>query len=146
MMKSPGASYWKTTQFVDSGAWGPDIVVIMLGTNDSKKIYWKASGPTYKRDYLAMVHRYQNLDSRPQVFVMTSPPNYTDGTRYQPAVIKNEIVPIVRQVSRETGAIFIDVFKPLSGHPELFPDGTHPNSTGSKRIADVVKKAILAHR
>jgi len=146
MLKATGASYWNTTQFVDSGAWAPKIVIIMLGTNDSKKIYWGDHGGEYKRDYLAMVHRYQNLGSRPKVFVMTSPPNYTNGSRYQPNVIKNQIVPIVRQVSRETGAVFVDVFTPLSGHPELFPDGTHPNTTGSKRIAAVVQKAILANR
>jgi hypothetical protein len=45
--------------------------------------------------------------------------------RYQPNVIKNQIVPIVRQVGRESGAVFVDVFTPLSGH---------------------VQKAILAHR
>jgi len=145
MLKATGASYWKTTQFTDSGAWGPKIVIIMLGTNDSKKIYWPAHGKEYKGDYLAMVRRYQNLASRPKVLVMTSPPNYTDGSRYQPSVIKNQIVPTVRQVSKETGAVFIDIFTPLSGHPELFPDGTHPNTTGSKRIASIVQKAILAN-
>jgi len=146
MMKAPGASYWKTTQFVDSGAYAPQVVVIMLGTNDSKKSNWSAHGQDYKRDSLAMVRRYQNLGSHPQVFVMTSPPNYTNGSRYQPSVIKNQIVPIVRQVSRETGAVLIDIFTPLSGHPELFPDGTHPSTTASKRIAALVKKAILANR
>src|SRR5436190_18515449 len=36
MMMGPGASYWKTTTFADSKAFAPNIVVIMLGTNDSK--------------------------------------------------------------------------------------------------------------
>jgi hypothetical protein len=60
-------------------------------------------------------------------------------------VIKNQIVPAVRQVRKETGAVLIDIFTPLSGHPELFPDGTHPDTTGSKRIAAVVEKAIRSH-
>jgi acyl-CoA thioesterase-1 len=145
MLKATGASYWKTAQFTDSSAWGPKIVVIMLGTNDSKKIYWGDHGKEYKGDYLAMVRHYQGLPSHPKVFVMTSPPNYTDGSRYQPAVIKNQIVPTVHQVSKETGAVLIDIFTPLSGHPELFPDGTHPDTTGSKRIAAVVAKAIRSH-
>ena len=142
----PFEGHGKTTQFVDSGAYAPQVVVIMLGTNDSKKSNWSAHGQDYKRDSLAMVRRYQNLGSHPQVFVMTSPPNYTNGSRYQPSVIKNQIVPIVRQVSQETGAVLIDIFTPLSGHPELFPDGTHPSTTASKRIAALVKKAILANR
>jgi len=146
MLKATSASYWKTTQFTDSGAWGPKIVIIMLGTNDSKKIYWPAHGKEYKGDYLAMVRRYQKLASRPKVFVMTSPPNYTDGSRYQPSVIKNQIVPAVKQVGRETGAVLIDIFAPLSGHAEMFPDGTHPNTTGSKRIASIAQKVILANR
>ena len=142
MMKAPGASYWKTTEFTESGAWGPKIVIIMLGTNDSKKANWSAHGKEYKGDYLAMVRRYQRLASRPKVYVMTSPPNYTNGSNYQPSVIKNTIVPIVKQVSQETGAGYINIFTALSGHPELFPDGTHPNTTASKRIASIVEGVI----
>ena len=40
MFKNPGASYWKTTNFTASGAYLPNIVIIMLGTNDSKISNW----------------------------------------------------------------------------------------------------------
>jgi acyl-CoA thioesterase-1 len=36
----------------------------------------------------------------------------------------------------------IDLFVPLSNHPEFFPDKIHPNAAGAKVIADQVFEAI----
>ncbi|HVX29521.1 MAG TPA: chitobiase/beta-hexosaminidase C-terminal domain-containing protein, partial [Nitrolancea sp.] len=143
MLKASSSSYWNTSNFTASSDYLPDIVIIMLGTNDSKISNWSASGPNYPGDYTDMIHHYQGLSSHPQVFVMTSPPNFTDGTNYQPTVIANQIVPTVRSLSVATGSELIDIFTTLTGHSELFSDGTHPTTTGSQLIASIVQNVLL---
>ena len=142
MMKASSTSYWNTGNFTNSSNYLPNIVIIMLGTNDSKTFNWSAHGSEYKPNYLDMVAHYKGLSSRPTVYVMTSPPCFNFSSSYQPDVIKNQIVPIVRQVSTETGARLIDIFTPMTGHSELFGDGTHPTTAGSQMIARIAEQAL----
>jgi lysophospholipase L1-like esterase len=142
MMKASSTPYWNTSNFTNSTNYLPNIVIIMLGTNDAKTFNWSAHGPEYKPNYLDMVAHYRGLSSHPTVYVMTSPPGFNYGGSYQPAVVANQIVPIVRQVSAETGSPLIDIFTPMSGHPEYFGDGTHPTTEGSQLIASIAEQAI----
>ena len=143
MMKASSTPYWNTSNFTACSTYLPNIVIIMLGTNDAKTFNWSAHGPEYKPNYLDMVAHYRGLSSHPTVYVMTSPPGFNFGGSYQPAVVANQVVPTVRQISVETGAPLIEIFNPMSGHPELFADGTHPTTEGSQMIADIATQAIL---
>lgn len=40
MMKNSDASYWSSTAYKDAIAFKPDIVILMLGTNDAKQRNW----------------------------------------------------------------------------------------------------------
>jgi len=52
------------------------------------------------------------------------------------------VIPWVDRVADETGATIIDLYKPLAGKQELFPDGVHPNAAGAERIAKTIAAAI----
>lgn len=118
----------------------PHIVLIMLGTNDTAPQNWSA--PNYEKDLEAFVSTYQNLDSRPDVYLMKCPPSYdtqfSDGN-----VLANEVIPIIDRVAEKMGIQTIDIFSALTNHPELFPDGLHPNADGAKIIAEKVYDTIL---
>ncbi len=49
----------------------PDIVLIMLGSNDSKPNNW--NGDSYARSLTELSRSYMALDSRPRVLLMTPP-------------------------------------------------------------------------
>ena len=55
-----------------SGAFEPDIVLIMLGTNDSRGDNWKGVGP-FSADYRKLIVHYQSLESGPRVWLLTPP-------------------------------------------------------------------------
>jgi lysophospholipase L1-like esterase len=57
-------------------------------------------------------------------------------------VIKKEIIPIIKQVAKETNTTFIDLYTPFYGKKDLLSDGVHPNATGAKYLALEVYKAI----
>ncbi|MBQ7597471.1 MAG: hypothetical protein IJU56_02710 [Clostridia bacterium] len=122
----------------------PDIVVFMLGSNDSKPFNWNKA--QFASDYRAIVESFRALDSQPQIYIVIPTPVYPvngevnyhiDGD-----ILQNEIVPLTRQLANELELPVIDVNTPFLDHPELFSDGCHPNQDGAMLYAQLVQQAI----
>ncbi|MBQ9145980.1 MAG: hypothetical protein IJX70_05970 [Clostridia bacterium] len=123
----------------------PNIVVIMLGSNDSKPHNW-TNMEDYKRYYGELIDTYLALDSVEQVFIMTPPPVFPVGGKVGYGIngdlIKGEINQAVRALASEKGLQLIDLYSVFEGHPELFDDGLHPNAEGATLLAQTVGEAI----
>ena len=124
----------------------PDIVIFMLGSNDSKPFNWDKEN--FMKEYKEVVESYINLESKPKVYVIAPPPVFeVDGrVKYniQKDVIANEIVPAVKQLAEEMGLPCIDMYSVFEGKPELFSDGCHPNIEGAKLFAQTVYDKVFA--
>jgi lysophospholipase L1-like esterase len=70
-------------------------------------------------------------------------PAYYVNFDINPDVIRTEIIPILQQVARQRGAMVVDLDTALSGRPELFPDGIHPNAAGAALIAKTLHGALV---
>lgn len=136
-------SYTKERFFTISQEAQPDIVLIMLGTNDTLPINWNAD--KYEHDLEAFVKIYQNLDSAPTVYLMRCPPIYSTNIAHDPAVLSGSVLPIIERVAAKTGVQTIDIFGALSNHAEMFPDGLHPNAEGAAVIAETVYGHLREH-
>ena len=138
LLKKGDKPYWTQAEFAKSDDFAPDVVVIMLGTNDSKAKNW-ADKADFAADYRDLIAHYATLSSHPRVYVMLPPPVYENG-RYEisPTTVENEVTPLVKEV----GGATIDVRGALSNHPELFDDTVHPNNAGAAVIAQTVYDAI----
>ena len=68
LLRKGDLPYWNQAAFRTATNSSPDIVTIMLGTNDSKAFNWiyKAQFP---KDLGDMIDTFANLPSRPRVFV-----------------------------------------------------------------------------
>ena len=146
--------YRLETLCTKSRAFEPDIVVILLGANDSKTFNWdtEVAGmrlypAQFESDLRDLISVYRELPSGPRVYVATPLPACADGSgkvRYeiQPEVIRDEIVPIVTRAAEETGAELIDLYTAFDGRAELFSDGLHPTAEGAALLARTVYGAI----
>ncbi|HEX3046921.1 MAG TPA: GDSL-type esterase/lipase family protein, partial [Bacillota bacterium] len=144
MLKRGDNPYWNMSQYTDSSNWLPDIVIIMLGTNDSKSYNWQYKSE-FVPNYEEMINHYKNLSSHPVVYVATSPTVYGGTTGYYGItnqVVTGEVVPLTRQAASETGCTVIDVNTATQGMPENFPDYCHPNDAGYLIIAKTVYNVI----
>ena len=133
--------YVSQANFQSSSVAQPNIVVIMLGTNDSKPVNW-ANKAQFEADTTAMVTHYASLASKPQVYLCLPCPATTNGFTISGSVIQNEIIPILRTVAANTNTPLIDVFTAMSGNPALFSDGVHPNDGGYNVLAHAVFNAL----
>ena len=134
--------YWNEAAFRNATNYAPNIVTIKLGTNDSKPQNWKYKDQ-FGRDLSDMIDVFANLPSHPRVFVCLPVPAYGLQFDINPDIIKNEIIPIIKQVAKQKGATTVDLYTPLSGRPDLLPDLIHPNAAGAAIIASTLHGAIL---
>ena len=122
----------------------PDIVIILLGTNDSKKNNWNED--KFINDYSEMIDSYLSLESAPKVYVLVPPPVFEIHKKvpYQlrKTVIEEEIIPAVQHMANAKGIDCIDVHKVFNGKKKLFTDGVHPNAKGSRLLAKTIYDII----
>ncbi len=135
------APYDRSSAFGQSLSFAPDLVILMLGTNDSKATNW-AHKAEFQADFKDMVRRYQNSVARPKVYLVLPCPVFDLGSDIKGPIIDLEIIPAIRQVARESGATILDVHSAVMGHPEYFRDGIHPNSLGTHAIASEIYRGL----
>lgn len=136
--------YSKETLYKKSMNFAPDIVVFMLGSNDSKAFNWDREN--FIKDYKALVETYTNMPNAPKVYVMAPPPVFEVGgsVKYhiEKETIANEIVPLTKELAAAMNLECIDLYALFEGKPELFSDGCHPTAEGAGMIADAVYRQI----
>jgi lysophospholipase L1-like esterase len=143
LLRKGDSPIWKETAFRNATNSAPDIVTIKLGTNDSKPYNWRFKDQ-FATDLRDMIDLFAGLPSHPRILVCLPVPAYGVNFDISPDVIKNEVIPILKQVAQEKGAMVVDLYSPLSGRPELFADNIHPNAAGAAIIARTLHAAVLA--
>ncbi len=144
LMNSGNKPYQKSKQFKAALSSNPDVVVIMLGTNDTKPANWKNSAKDYEVDYLDLISDFQKLRSRPQVYLCL-PPYIAKEGRWG---INNEDtkaqVPMIKKIAKDIKCEVIDVYAALEGRDDLIPDTVHPNTAGAALIAKAVVASLIS--
>jgi len=143
LLKKGNKPWWNLKAFKDATAFNPNVVVIKLGTNDSKPPNWKHKGE-FAGDLAALVEHFQGLDSKPAIYLCSPAPVAKDRWGINEKTVKGEVIPITEKVAKDGGLTVIDVYSALKPHPELIPDGVHPNVEGAKILAKTVFDAVKA--
>jgi lysophospholipase L1-like esterase len=134
--------YWVESAYRASRDWAPDLVIIKLGTNDSKPQNWRYSS-NFVADYEDFIASYTNLVSHPVVWLCTPCPVYGSGAfEIRPGIVRTNIAPAVLELGARLGCQVIDLHTAMSGHTEWFPDTVHPNSKGTTVMAAIVWGAL----
>ncbi len=142
MLRDGDLPYFDTPQFTQALDYAPQIVVIALGTNDSKPQNWRLYGSAFERDTYTMVRRFLSLRSRPVVYLCTPPPVFQDRWGINEATVGGEIAPLLRQLAIREGWPEVDLHHALRDSGEHFPDGVHPDAAGAALIASAVEAAF----
>ena len=141
LLKKGDKPYWKLEAYKKALGSNPDIVIIKLGTNDTKPHNWKHK-KEYKADYKELISSFQKLDTKPRVLIAFPVPVAKDRWGINEKAVSSEVIPALREVSNETGCEIVDLYTALNDHHDLIPDGVHPNGKGASIIAVHVAKKI----
>ncbi len=133
--------YWNEPALSAALAFAPQVVIVMLGTNDTKPQNW-AHRAEFPGDYRDLLQRFQALPGRPRLFACLPCPVVAPGNfDITQAGVEAEI-PWIRAVAAELGAGLIDMQAALAGRPELLPDCVHPNTAGAREMARAACRAL----
>ena len=134
--------YWDEPQFQQVKDFAPDILVIMLGTNDSKPQNWKYASE-FRNDYLDMIAEFKKtMPVDGKVYVILPVPVTRENFGITPVVMDNEQRLMLIDIADESGSELVDLYTPFMGKEDLLPDGVHPNTEGLGIMASVIARAI----
>ena len=119
----------------------PDIIVIMLGTNDANpEISPNETG--FETDYSQLVSAFQQLEGKQLIWIVRSPPIFAINSSYNNTILATTVLPEIDNLSDQMNLPTVDIYDALLNHSEYFADGVHPTSDGAAVIASNVYDAI----
>jgi len=123
-----------------------DIIVFMLGTNDSKEENW-TDADTFVKAHKALLDTYFADGRQPKVYIGLCAESYDIENPEMEYGIQSEVVDQIAKALKEAYASenveIIDIHSLTEAHPEWFTkDGVHPNTEGAKAIAEAVAEVI----
>jgi lysophospholipase L1-like esterase len=134
--------YMNTSAFQNATEFQPNIVIIMLGTNDAHPDLKQYNG-SFVDDYMKLVAAFQALASKPKIWIVLPPPVFNNGTGISTEYFTYNVIPSIEQAAKETNLPVINVYSALANYSDYFPDGVHPNSEGAKLIANEIYEALI---
>jgi len=140
-LKSADHPYWLSQNYQYSHSYQPDIVIIMLGTNDAKDKNWKNKN-AFISDYVALIKSYQKLASNPTIYLCFPPPVYANIAGISDDRIRNDVIPKIKKIATKSNVETIDIYTLLNHKEALFPDKIHPNAKGAKQMAQAIYGVI----
>jgi lysophospholipase L1-like esterase/predicted esterase len=134
--------YMKERAWRDAQAFNPNIVLIKLGTNDSKDYNWNAHGKEFAADLQAMVDTLKALPAKPRIYLCTPIPAFEDKWGITDSVIVNGVMPAVRQVAKKNKLTVIDLHAVVTDPNDMTGDKIHPNARGARRMAECIAEEL----
>jgi lysophospholipase L1-like esterase/predicted esterase len=143
MLNKGDLPYMSERAWKDAQAFLPQIVIIKLGTNDSKPNNWKYNKDFYK-DMQSMIDTLKSLSSKPKIYMATpiTASKAAYGITISDSVIVNSIIPIINKVAKKNKLEVIDLnteFRNINDKT-MQSDGIHPTAEGAKQMATIIMK------
>jgi lysophospholipase L1-like esterase len=142
MMKDGDYPYWIDPAYQNALASKADVIILMLGTNDSKPFQWNRD--KYFADYISMVQSFQAMVPAPEIFLMIPWPWYFKDSTMSYDVINSSLPSLIYNIAKEVGipsTHIIDLFTLMGSKDktekgtDIFADGCHPNDDGYEIMA-----------
>lgn len=144
MMHSSLTPYMKERAWRDCVEWNPDVVVVKLGTNDSKE-HLRGNIPThFVDDMQAMIDTLKQLPSKPRIILCSPIPVVKGSWTINDSVIVNVEMPIIKKMAKKNKCDYLDLHTLMLDSPADFmsDDGVHPTAKGARRMAELVADEI----
>ena len=157
MLNKGDYPYMNEMAWRDALAFKPDVVIIKLGTNDSKPENWQY-GSEFRQDLEQMITTLRpdlaqtakkgkkskkakqgSTEGTPKIYLCTPIPAFKPTWNINDSVIANAIIPIQQEVAKKYGLQIIDLHTLYAGDGnKMLSDGIHPDARGARRMAEII--------
>jgi lysophospholipase L1-like esterase len=144
MLKKGDFPLWVEPAFKNAVEMVPDIVFILLGTNDSKPWNWEFKNE-FVPDYLSMIDTFRVVNPDVQIYACLPPPAFSVQWGIRDSVITTDQIPMLRHIADSVQVDTVDFYTPFIERNALFPDDIHPNAEGSWEMAKVAYKTMTGN-
>jgi len=132
--------YWSCKEFYDVFTYQPDIIIIQLGTNDTKSQNWDSV--SFAKDYQALIDTFKTIPSKPKIYVCIPVPVFKSKWGINDSTITREITPIIEKLARRNNLSVMDLHSQTYDQGENFFDGIHPDVKGAKIMAEIIAQYL----
>lgn len=140
LLKKGDKPYWNESAFQAARDWQPNLVIIMLGTNDTKAQNWQYASE-FESDYRDLLEAFKNLPSKPEIWAALPVPVFQTRYGIRDSVLKLEL-PMIKKVARREGVHLLNLYKAMKPYGQDFFDGVHPDQTGAYFLARAVLEGL----
>ena len=140
LQKKGDFPYWICKEFSDVFVYRPNIIVIMLGTNDTKPQNWNAA--RYQHDYQALIDTFRTISTHPRIYLNLPPKVFKTKWGINDSTMVHGVLPIVKRLAQKNKLPLIDVYDQMARQGANFSDSIHPNADGAKILAGIVAQKL----
>ncbi len=133
--------YMEQAAFFKALDYKPDVIVIMLGTNDANEKNYE-NIHDFSRDYESLIEAFRRSTSDEQIYLVEPPPVLENGLNITDANLVEGVIPQIARVADNLGLPTINIHSAISNSSDYFFDGVHPNEDGATIIANAIDEAI----
>ena len=152
--------YMNELAWRDALAFDPDIVVIKLGTNDSKPQNWQHASEfrsdleqmlfALRPDLAQPVKKKKGKKkaapapaARPQIILCTPIPAFKSTWDISDEVITSQIIPILKDAAAKYNLQLLDLHTLYANDGDkMLADGIHPDDKGARRMAQIIAEEL----
>lgn len=150
LMSAGDRPYIKTAQYRASLDFNPDIVLIKLGTNDSKEANAEKIKEHYKSDYQKLIDTYQSLSSRPRIILLLPVGCYKSQGEFFGVnkIYEQSVIPLIKELAFENDLEVIDLYHLFADNlpSYIMPDRLHPSAIGARRMVERIAPVVALPR
>lgn len=128
-------AFWRAVNFQ------PDIVIIMLGTNDASTINQKDIDQ-FNETYRTLITHFMELPGNQQIILVDPPPILNNTLNLSNENLVEEVIPRIEEIGNDLNLTTVNVYEVLTDHYEVLGDGVHPNHDGGQLIAEQINQSI----
>lgn len=136
--------YVRKKAYRKSLEWNPDIALLMLGSNDTKRRNWDSK--IFRRDYKKIVSSYLELPTKPQVYLIAPIQIFRVWgiplMGLYPETMEGGVRPVIHEIGDELSLPVVDLVSLFTDSTYCI-DGVHPQKAGAKMIAENIYHAVF---
>ena len=140
LMKKGDFPYWSCKEFYDVFVYRPDIIVIQLGTNDTKTQNWNAE--SFYTDYQALIDTFKTIPTNPKIYVCLPVPVFKTKWTINDSTMTAGVIPAVEKIAEKNNLPVIDLYHQMQDQGKNFFDGIHPDEKGASIMAGIIAEDL----